>query len=247
MKTDEWLKTVLSFLPFAEDRRAAAQELSDHIEDRSEALRLAFPELDDEALEERVVAALGDPAETGRALREVHRPWVSAVLMGLRIVAVILLLISFLPLYDFVRNTCFSALPPTEAEIEVKYFPPAIAPDVDCELICQEEIKAGPYTITVPWARMVRGENTDGVEIFRAGVLVKVEGSIWNTANSFRYMRFKLPDGRRIYARGESLGRKGGIQYFFFQTLNWFRLPEEGHFDLIYEGSETPIVLTFRY
>lgn len=247
MKTDEWLKSALSFLPFAEDRRAAAQELSDHIEDRSEALRQAFPELDDEALQERVVAALGDPVETGKALRDVHRPWVSAVLMGLRIVAVILLLISFLPLYDFVRNTCFSALPPTEAEIEVKYFPPAIAPDVDCELICQEEIKAGPYTITVPWTRMVRSKDAEGTEKFRAAVLVKVDGSVRNTAEYFRFMHLCLPDGRRIALIGDSLGRKGGTQYFLMQTRNWFRLPEKGYIELIYDGSETPIVFSLTY
>ena len=68
----KWKKEVLSWVRFTPGRKRVSQELEDHFYDRMEAYRgrgLSY----DEA-EQRTLEALGDPEQTGRLLREVHRP-----------------------------------------------------------------------------------------------------------------------------------------------------------------------------
>ena len=85
----EWREAAASHVRFRPDRPAIERELADHMEDCLLDLeRLGYPA--DEA-EERVLRAMGDPVETGRALDREHAPllgwlWVvSRWLVGLAV------------------------------------------------------------------------------------------------------------------------------------------------------------------
>lgn len=69
----EWLDEVTGRIRFQPDRKAVFEELIAHIQDRSDDL-VSRGYTRQEA-DERTLAAMGDPAEVGRQLDEVHQPW----------------------------------------------------------------------------------------------------------------------------------------------------------------------------
>lgn len=78
MTTFEFCRQVLTQVRFLPDHDAILQELKGHIEDRKEALLsrgLSKPEAEDQA-----VAAMGDPAELGKALNREHH-WLAGWVM----------------------------------------------------------------------------------------------------------------------------------------------------------------------
>ena len=101
MNIDEWLDESLSYLPLFANEKDLRRELLDHYQDRLEAFLQS--DVPWEEAKSRAVACLGNPKETGRLMRQVYRPWVSAVLVLLRIAIVVILLV--LPAYsDAVRS-----------------------------------------------------------------------------------------------------------------------------------------------
>lgn len=68
----KWRETALSYVRFKPDREAIDRELREHMEDHAADLeRIGFTA---EEAQTRVLAAMGDPAETGRALDREHSP-----------------------------------------------------------------------------------------------------------------------------------------------------------------------------
>ena len=74
-KTRGWLDTATKGIRFGPDRRAVRKELADHLEDKHAALCRAFPDIPPEEAEQRALDSMGDPAEIGRELARLHRPW----------------------------------------------------------------------------------------------------------------------------------------------------------------------------
>ena len=94
MEIREWLDQSLSHLSrFTEDKELR-RELYTHYEDHRDALmESGVPE---EEAETQAVAALGEPAETGLLLRLVHRPYLTWMLIGFRVLVVLALVILWL-------------------------------------------------------------------------------------------------------------------------------------------------------
>lgn len=70
-----WLDEAVKGIVFRPDRAAVRQELADHLEDKSRDLARIFPNMTPQEAEERTLEQMGDPAEIGRQLTRIHRPW----------------------------------------------------------------------------------------------------------------------------------------------------------------------------
>ena len=80
----DFCRSVSRHIRFRPDRRGVEEELMDHLLDRRDTLKEAG--VPDGEAEERAVAAMGDPAEIGRALDRYHSPllgWTQIVVLWL--------------------------------------------------------------------------------------------------------------------------------------------------------------------
>lgn len=68
-----WLDEVVGQIRFVPDRKAVFEELTAHIQDRSDDL--ASRGYTREEAEARTLLAMGDPIEVGKQLDAVHKPW----------------------------------------------------------------------------------------------------------------------------------------------------------------------------
>lgn len=92
-----WLDRVFRHLRFGGDEAALRQELTDHFEDRLNFLQeQGCPA---EEAQQKALAAMGDPDETGRLLRKVCQPWLGLLLWTVRgvLIALAVALICQLP------------------------------------------------------------------------------------------------------------------------------------------------------
>ena len=71
----EWLNTAVAGIRFKPDREAVETELREHIEDKTLDLMRIFPGMTEEEARDRALSGMGDPAEIGRELAKVHKPW----------------------------------------------------------------------------------------------------------------------------------------------------------------------------
>lgn len=70
-----WLNTAVRGIRFGPDRRAVEAELRGHIEDKAADLARIFPDMTPEEAEARALSEMGDPAEIGKELAKIHKPW----------------------------------------------------------------------------------------------------------------------------------------------------------------------------
>ena len=78
----DWRDQVTAQVRFWPDRKAIAQELTDHFQDHVRDLeRLDYPW---QLAEQRALEAMGDPEIIGKALNRVHRPWLGWLWMASR-------------------------------------------------------------------------------------------------------------------------------------------------------------------
>jgi len=86
---ERWLELATFRIAFIPDRKAVRAELEEHLEDKALDLQRIFPDLTAEEAKERAASEMGDPAEIGKELAQLHRPWlgylwrVSQVVLGL--------------------------------------------------------------------------------------------------------------------------------------------------------------------
>lgn len=93
-----WIEEAVDGLSFPPDRKRVRQELTDHYLDRRDELRARGLSWRDAEL--AAVEALGDPTETGRLLRAVHKPWLGWLLRIARVVLFIVLVIGVVHFSD---------------------------------------------------------------------------------------------------------------------------------------------------
>lgn len=75
MDSTTWIHTATKGIRFGPDREAVTRELLEHMEDKTADLMRIFPDMGWEEARQRALDGMGDPAEIGRDLARVHRPW----------------------------------------------------------------------------------------------------------------------------------------------------------------------------
>lgn len=75
MTVAQWLEAATAGIRFGPDRKAAAAELREHIEDKAADFQRFFPDMTGEAAVDRAVSEMGDAAEIGKELAKIHKPW----------------------------------------------------------------------------------------------------------------------------------------------------------------------------
>ena len=99
-----WLDIATNRIRFKPDRKAVRAELSAHLEDKALDLQRIFPDLSREEAQQRAASQMGDPAEIGKELAKLHRPWlgylwrISQLLLAAVVIGLAVLL-SDLPSY----------------------------------------------------------------------------------------------------------------------------------------------------
>ena len=112
---DRWLDQAVSGIRFGPDRAAVRAELEAHMEDKAADLQRIFPDISREETEERALSEMGNPAEIGKELARVHKPWLGwlwqfsrflalAALLLLAVEAVIVLPVAWDLLWAWVRR-----------------------------------------------------------------------------------------------------------------------------------------------
>ena len=72
---ETWLDTAVKKIRFGPDRAAVRKELEAHLEDKVLDVQRIFPDIAQEAAQEKAVSDMGDPAEVGKELAKIYRPW----------------------------------------------------------------------------------------------------------------------------------------------------------------------------
>lgn len=72
---DGWLDEATGGIRFGPDRRAVRAELEAHLEDKTADLARIFPDMPPEEARDQALEGMGDPAEIGKELAKLHRPW----------------------------------------------------------------------------------------------------------------------------------------------------------------------------
>lgn len=93
----KWCREVTEQVRFKPDRNKIWDELMDHIEDRAEDMKCRG--YTEEEAESRAVSAMGDPAEVGRQLNAVHKPWLGWLWIVSKVLVIVLLVtaLTFVP------------------------------------------------------------------------------------------------------------------------------------------------------
>ena len=92
---ESWLDKATAGIRFGPDRKEVRRELEEHLEDKALDLQRIFPDLTAEEAKERAASEMGDPAEIGKELAKVHKPWLGRLWMFSRVLLVCSVVLSF--------------------------------------------------------------------------------------------------------------------------------------------------------
>ena len=100
---EQWLDAAVAKIRFGLDREEVRAELSAHLEDKTLDFQRIFPDMTREEAQERAVSDMGDPAEVGKELAKVHKPWLGYLwrVSQAALAAVLLLLVLVPAGYSF--------------------------------------------------------------------------------------------------------------------------------------------------
>ena len=148
---ETWLDTAVKKIRFKPDRREVRAELSAHLEDKALDFQRIFPDMTQEEAQERAVSDMGDPAEVGKELAKVHKPWpgylwrVSQVLLAVPLVW----LFFFGPQWEWLADQFgwFDDGPHSDVVEEET--------EVRIPFACGETVQVGPYTLQVEGALVI--------------------------------------------------------------------------------------------
>ena len=91
-----WLDKATASIRFGPDRKEVRAELSAHLEDKALDFQRIFPGLTEDEAKERAAAEMGDPAEIGKELTKVHRPWLGYAWLASKVLLGFVLTVTFL-------------------------------------------------------------------------------------------------------------------------------------------------------
>lgn len=100
---DAYINEILSFVKFKYDHRAIRRELLEHMEDLKE--NLMAEGMDAPAAEYMAVEYMGDAAEIGQELNKEHHVVLGWLWRGTRALAILLVILTVVPLYSQVSGT----------------------------------------------------------------------------------------------------------------------------------------------
>ncbi len=145
---DRWADRACGYIYYPADREDIKQELRWHFEDSAEAF--AEEGLDPAEAEKAALEAMGDPAEVGKMLRRVHKPWLGWLSMVCSLALIIALFLCFVSLitsgFDTLRDEIgYLAEEPYSFETSIGH--------EDAVLLARirpsGEIECGDYTLSV--------------------------------------------------------------------------------------------------
>ena len=87
----QWLDEAVKGIRFGPDRAAVRAELEAHLEDKAADLQRIFPDMLPEDAEARALEDMGDPAEIGKELARIHRPWLGYLWRASKWIAILFL------------------------------------------------------------------------------------------------------------------------------------------------------------
>lgn len=172
-----WLDAATRGIRFKPDRMAVRAELFAHLEDKQADLRRIFPDMTRGEAERRALESMGDPAELGRELAKIHKPWLgylwvasrwAAILAAVAIAASVLLGGTWL---EDVRWRVEDWLDNSEGEVISRALYEDGEPRWEGERLAvyapEAETRLGRCTISVPRAALweEQGENTLYLEL----------------------------------------------------------------------------------
>lgn len=210
MTFEEYCRAVSAHIRFKPDRGAVEAELLAHLEDRREAL--AARGVPEEEAEARAVAAMGDPAETGKALDKCHSPWlgwayvvVHRLAWTLGVITLLTVLLGLgaqanqLSQFDLLPDAaaCMAASGGRAAELTGDAAP--------LELAAGGETRAGRYTYGVAQASLYEGEAED-----MAAVLLRESWADPRLGSSYAVPRFEV-DGAPVQRESEGWYRENAV------------------------------------
>lgn len=153
----KWCREVTEQVRFKPDRDKIWDELIAHIEDRTEDMKSRG--YTEEEAESRAVAAMGDPAEVGRQLNAVHKPWLGWLWIVSKVLVILTLIVSVFLVYPTVRQH-LDQLKQEEQEFS-RLSPDNWAQNAEQVYVYrpdQSEIVGG-YSLTLDEVTWWRGEN----------------------------------------------------------------------------------------
>ena len=120
----DWCYDAVREVLFSPDRKAIAQELTDHYEDHVDALVASG--LEQEEAEAQALAAMGDAKEVGRALNQVHKWWLGVLWLSTKAAAMLLAVLLCVNLWSGLRAQFLPVWTRTQAQLRYEE-PPAWA------------------------------------------------------------------------------------------------------------------------
>ena len=177
-----WQATALAQVRFKPDRESIAQELTAHYEDHVQDLeRLEYPT---ELARQRALDAMGDPEIIGKALDQVHKPWLGWLWMVSRAAVTICLALLLVYATGYWQNVAEDLRFPEKPDEMDEYEPDGFHYDPTASWT-REAVTAGGsvdccgYHISVPYAALWRDGNDD--PYYAASILLTVEdGRFWD-------------------------------------------------------------------
>lgn len=158
-----WCSNAVSGIRFPPDQQTVGRELYQHMEDHYDALLAQG--IGEEEAERMTVEAMGDAYAVARDLAAIHRPFWGYFLRATRILLVILLCVTLIPLGRFIYNTDYRE--PSVWGFDV-FDPDAYVENGHTLLRCLEPdctVRSGGYTFTVSDAAEWTYHYTDSNDI----------------------------------------------------------------------------------
>ena len=239
-----WLDTAVKKIRFKPDRKQVRKELEEHIEDKALDLQRIFPDMTREEAQERAAAEMGDPAEVGKELAKVHKPWLGYLWRASQVLLALTIL-NFMAAVGTLRYN-----PDRGPELEGT---------VEAVFVGQEAVRVNTYTLWVEEASLLQGTGelhitwraaspcfweTPNGEFSQAWTGVDDQGTIYTSIWD------RALDGERMPPYVSSLRFTGALVWRGEQTVygvpqeaQWIQInieTGEGTVPVVLEREETP-------
>ena len=241
---EQWLDKATAAIPFGPDRKSVRAELSAHLEDKALDFQRIFPDMTQEEAQARAVSDMGDPAEVGKELAKVHKPWLGYLWRASQVLLALTIL-NFMAAVGTLRYN-----PDRGPELEGT---------VEAVFVGQEAVRVNTYTLWVEEASLLQGTGelhitwraaspcfweTPNGEFSQAWTGVDDQGTIYTSIWD------RALDGERMPPYVSSLRFTGALVWRGEQTVygvpqeaQWIQInieTGEGTVPVVLEREETP-------